>query len=48
MTDVAATAPRAIKPKISRDDVIMRLAMATIALYLLFAICAPVKKLPEC
>ena len=41
MTDVAATAPRAIKPKISRDDVIMRLAMATIALYLLFAIAFP-------
>lgn len=41
MTDVAATSPRAIKPKVSKDDVIMRLAMATIALYLLFAIAFP-------
>lgn len=41
MTEAAATSPRAIKPKISKDDVIMRLAMGTIALYLLFAIAFP-------
>ncbi|MEX0695082.1 MAG: putative 2-aminoethylphosphonate ABC transporter permease subunit [Rhodospirillales bacterium] len=41
MTESAISQARTIKPKISKDDVIMRLAMVTIALYLLFAIAFP-------
>ncbi len=41
MTEVASTPMRHIKPKISKDDMIMRLSMAAIALYLIVAIALP-------
>ncbi|MDP4796293.1 MAG: putative 2-aminoethylphosphonate ABC transporter permease subunit [Rhodospirillales bacterium] len=41
MTEVAITPMQRIKPKISKDDVVMRLSMAAIALYLIVAIALP-------
>jgi len=41
MNDAVVKSMQAVKPKVSKDDVIMRLAMAAIALYLILAIAFP-------